>query len=316
MGSKRRGTRPGLDEILAALYALGTRGELPDLAAANAYLEQRTSRLNETPDPAMQGLSPRQAYELIHADWLSDGPLRLDETLPASDWADCRVVAGTRGVLRHVVEHGPLRVTKADVVRAADLRKCAAAWMAAIAEFSPVPGMFGDEDGRGDAAVAIEVLGYAGLLEPSDATLRVTRETSAMLRGSASRFAAVIADARLRLFAAWDESPFDDIVPGLAQPAIVMRALAQSPDESVRVLDVIARSWMPPLSNDIAWRDADHEVAVAVFSVRYAMPLEDYGLIELAEDGPRHWKKWRLRVLPRFRRFVHFADELPAIRLI
>lgn len=315
MGSKRRGARPGLDAILADLYALEARGELPDLAAANAFLEQRTSRLNETPDPAMQGLSPRHAYELVHSDWLSDGPLRLEESLPESEWADCRVVAGTRGVLRYVAEHGPLRVTKADTVRVADLRKCAAAWMVAVAAFPSVPSLFIDEEGQSDAAVAIEVLGYAGLLEPSGATLGVTREASAMLRGFVSGFAAVIADARLRLFAAFDESPFDDIAPGLQQPAMVMRALAQSPDEPVRVLDVVARSWMPPLSNDIAWRDADHEVAMAVFSVRFAMPLEEYGLIEVM-GGPRPWKKRRLRVLPRFRRLVHLADEPPALRLI
>lgn len=316
MGSKRRGVRPELEAILADLNALTARGELPDLAAANAYLDQRTNRLNETPDPAMQGLSPSQAYALIYSDWLSDGPLRLDESLPESEWADCRVLAGTRGVLRYIAEHGPLRVTKADTVRAVDLRKCAAAWMVAVAALPPVPGLLIDEDGRSDAAVAIDVLGYAGLLEPSGATLGATREASTMLRGSASRFAAVIADARLRLFAAFDESPFDDIAPGLQQPAMVMRALAQSPDEPVRIVDVIARSWMAPLSHDIDWRDADHEVAVAVFSVRFAMPLEEYGLVELAGGGPRNWKKWRLRVLPRFRRLVHLADEPPALKLM
>lgn len=314
MGSKRRGARPGLDEILADLNALAARGELPDLAAVNALLEQRTDRMNDMPDPAMQGLSPRQAYELINADWLSDGPLRLEKNLPEAEWADCRVVAGTRGVLQYVAEHGPLRVTKADTVRAVDLRKCAAAWMAAVAAFEPVPGLF-DDDELNDAAVAIEVLGYAGLVKPSGATLRVARAASAMLRGSTSRFAAAVVEARLRFFAAWDESPFDAIVPGLAQPAMVMRALALSPDEPVRVLDVVARSWMPPLSNDIAWRDADHEAAMAVFSVRYAMPLEEYGLIEVM-GGPKQWKKMRLRVLPRFRRLVHLAVEPPAIRLM
>ena len=263
----------------------------------------------------MQGLSPRQAYELLYSDWLSDGPLRLDESLSESEWTDCRLVAGTHGVLRHVAEHGPLRLTKADTVRAVDLRKCAAAWMACVASFPSVPGLFGDEERLSDTAVAIDVLGYAGLLEPSGATLGVARGALDMLRGSVSRLAAVFVDARLRLFASWDESPFDEIVPGLAQPAMVMRALAQSPDEPVRALDVIARSWMPPLSNDIAWRDADHEVAMAVFSVRYALPLEEFGLIELM-GGPQHWKKSRLRVLPRFRRLVHLADEPPAIRLM
>ncbi|MHB1096896.1 MAG: hypothetical protein ACYC3F_12060 [Gemmatimonadaceae bacterium] len=308
--------RPELEAILADLNALTARGELPDLAAANAFLDQRTDQLNETPDPAMQGLSPRQAYELVHSDWLSDGPLCLDVSLPEAEWADCRVVAGTRGVLRYVADRGPLRLTKVDTVRAADLRKCAAAWRAAVAAFRPEPGLLGDEDGLDEAAVAIEVLSYAALLEPSGATVGVAREANTMLRGSASRFAAVIADARLRLFSAWDESPFDEIAPGLQQPAMVMRALAQSPDEPVRVLDVVARSWMPPLSNDIAWRDADNEVAVAVFSVRYALPLEEYGLIELAGGGPRNWKKWRLRVLPRFRRLVHLAEEPPALQLI
>ncbi len=314
MSSRRRGARPGLEEILAELQVLAERGELPDLAAANAFLAQQSDRLNEMPDPAMQGLSPRQAHELLYSDWLGDGPLRLDGTLPESEWTDCRVVAGTRGVLRHVAEHGPLRLTKADTVRAADLRKCAKTWMAAVASFPSVPGL-SDDDKLTAAAVALDVLGYAGLLEPSGATLGVTREARDMLHGSVSHFSAVIADARLRLFAAWDESPFDEVVPGLVQPAMVMRALAQSPDESVRLLDVIARSWMPPLSNDIAWGDADHEVAMAVFAVRFGAPLQEYGLIEIM-GAPQRWKKLRLRVLPRFRRLVHLADEPPAIRLL
>ena len=60
MGSKRRGTRSGLDEILADLYELKARGELPDLAAANAYLEQRrtASARRGAWERSAPGLSP------------------------------------------------------------------------------------------------------------------------------------------------------------------------------------------------------------------------------------------------------------------
>lgn len=317
MRRKQRGNRPELDAIFADLSAHAARGELPDLEAANAFLALRSDQLNETPDPAMQGLSPRQASALIYSDWHGGGPVRLDTTLPATDWADCPVVFATLGVLRLVAKRGPLSLTKAGFVRAADLRKCTAAYLKVVEAFHPAADAFMEEDAREDAATAIEVLAIAGLLVPSGATLGVSNEASDALRGSVSRFAARIAEARLRVFAAEDESPFDDLAPGLRQPAMVMRALFQSPDHPVRVLDVIARSWLPPLSNDIAWAAADHQVASAVFAIRYSIPLEEYGLIELTDRDLRNWKKIRLRVLPRFRRFVQFSEETRAsLRLI
>ena len=65
----------------------------------------------DTPNPALAGLTKRQITSLIGTDWLGDGAIRLATDLPLAWFADSSVLTNARLVLRRIDDGGPVKLT-------------------------------------------------------------------------------------------------------------------------------------------------------------------------------------------------------------
>ncbi|MEK7239192.1 MAG: hypothetical protein AAB224_01265 [Gemmatimonadota bacterium] len=310
---------PELNAIFLDLDKLSEQGSFPSLEALNALLAQRTTLLNATPQAALHGLSPDQAHRLFSSTWLGDGPLQLDATVEDAAWAGSVLVAGALGVLRAIDAMGTLRLNKSGTVSLKALRHCAVALTVATSRWrkaseDPDPSVMLEW-----ADDIIEMLSVGGLLDNVPGKLFPSDAGHAVLAAPALGVLAVrLVDACIRIIAVREETPFDDVVVGLRQPAMLMRALHDAAGKQLTVGELVRRSWLLPFGEARALDDETLLAAVIVIMPQYVWPLGELGLVDVLNDEKvKDPTKWRVQPTALFRRVVRLQwseQEAPDIR--
>jgi hypothetical protein len=96
--SRSDATREIHDELRAAL-ANGIYASMED---AQAAVHRFTQQYNSRPQAELGGLSPDQAFRLLHADWMPGSAIDLDETTPLSALGNARLLHDARALVRLV----------------------------------------------------------------------------------------------------------------------------------------------------------------------------------------------------------------------
>lgn len=177
-GSGRRRRPPGLQEIFDEL---GDH-EFKDLAEAQAFLQRQVARYNETPQAELGGLSPRQAFELLHLDWEGGGVLRLEAGLALDELDGAEILVNARRMLAALAEAGGMKATQAGNLNRRAVAQLAALlrWDPKLAEALRTRSRPLNEMDLFPLHVLRVVLGLAGLLRKWKGSFRVTARGRAL----------------------------------------------------------------------------------------------------------------------------------------
>lgn len=98
-----------IDDLLA-----GAQGRtFANLAEAQRFLDAQVQAHNARPQPELGGLTPNDAYELLHGDWENSGPLRVNASLTPDEIGDPEFLHNATVLLASLRDEGPAKATAA-----------------------------------------------------------------------------------------------------------------------------------------------------------------------------------------------------------
>ena len=97
--------------IQALLDAIERAGPVSSIAELNRIAAQQMRGYNARPQAELGGLSPDQMQQLLYGDWMTQGALRLNDTLTAAETADIPSFADAGTILSYVRDNAPVKQT-------------------------------------------------------------------------------------------------------------------------------------------------------------------------------------------------------------
>jgi hypothetical protein len=100
-------------ELQAVFDLLERSGPHASIKETRRLMAAQVRDYNARPQAELGGLSPDVVSQLLHGDWMSEGALRLDETLAHEELAGAAILADARTLLEYVQSEGPIKETSA-----------------------------------------------------------------------------------------------------------------------------------------------------------------------------------------------------------
>jgi hypothetical protein len=182
-------------------------------------------------------LNSEQAYALVKADWLADGPVQLNTALTLDDLSGSLVLAHARLVMEHLEADGGVKLTKTGAFNRKFVTRMVEdfRWPGFEAEKVWRLNKVLNEDDFTPLDYLHAILDVAGLARKYKGTLRATKKARSLRRPEAAgKLNAVLFEANfqrynLRYLQRWAFEHEDDFQPQIAVILYLMRAFPAVP---------------------------------------------------------------------------------------
>jgi hypothetical protein len=255
-------------------------------------------------------LNSEQAYALVQADWLADGPVRLNTALTLDDFSGSLVLTHARLVMEHLEADAGVKLTATGAFN----RK----FVTRMVEDFRWPGFEPKEVWRMNKVLneadftpldyLHAILDVAGLARKHKGTLRATKKARSLRRPEAAgKLNAVLFEAtfqryNLRYLQRWAFEHEDDFQPQIAVILYLMRAFPAVP----RTAGELYRATTLPIESS---EKSPYYKPENAFQWQVLSCLEWFGLIERTSRAAND--EWSAPYLfakkPLFDRFLSFA---------
>lgn len=273
-------------------------------------IDKRLEEYNQTPQEDLGGLSPKQAYRLLHTDWTgTESPMVIHDSLPDSDVGEVRFVKNSRILLEAAREQDGLPATKAGNLK----RKVVAEFLDTM-DFDPyrveiihiVNKVINEHDVRPLHILRV-VLEVGNLLKRTGSTFNITSHARSLLEpGKGGKFMKYLfltyfRDFNIAYFTRGEELPeIQDTLPFIFYQ---LSLLDESWHERKSLIDRLIlpsiRDKAEELGEDLLWMD---------YSIKVLRPLVKFNLLETRRvgEGKRYEQKVEYRKRPLFDQFIKF----------
>lgn len=312
---------PRPPELQAIIDEMGRAGPFASIDEVNRLLAERTREYNATPQAALGGLSPDEMGQLLYGNWISEGALRLSDTLTLNELAGAPVLADARTLLEFVASEGPVKETAArNLPRAAvatllpRLRIPATPRRSAVDVGEPLPLNEGDVPCLSELR---HTMTFAGLLMRRRG-LRVTTRGRELLRPDragelyALIFLTVFRKLDLRVFSRDDRHA--GLQSTIAYSFYKLRAAARDWQSSETLAEA---AWLESAKDPpTEWETHNVDFRHYAFRHRVLDPLVQFGLLEerMLPTEERWKESIEFRLTPLFDRFLRFEFHPPLPR--